>query len=233
MEAVLFDYGDTLFHFRYEQRTHRRALERLVEVMELAGIDQPALFDEFTVRFQRALAERGEHAEMDYAGLVREVLAAFGVSVDDQRLMRGLHAEHRAWDVSRQLHPSTIALLDELRRRGLRVGLVSNAFDPPSFMHEDLELAGIATRIDAAVFSSELGLRKPHPAIYRSVLERLSVDPKRALFVGDRLLEDVVGPRRLGMRTCLALYFREDEGDHSLADHRIHDPLDVLALIAG
>ena len=67
-------------------------------------------------------------------------------------------------------------------------------------------------------FSSEIGLRKPAPRIYQAVLERLGVEPADALFVGDRVREDVQGPAALGMRTCLVTYFRVDAGDHGLAD---------------
>jgi len=81
------------------------------------------------------------------------------------------------------------------------------------------------------VFSSELGVRKPHPAIYLHVLELLGVAPDAALFVGDRLREDVAGPAALGMRTCLARYYRSDDGDQGLADYRIDAPLELLAVI--
>ena len=60
----------------------------------------------------------------------------------------------------------THALLDSLRDRGLATGLVSNAFDPGWLLHGDLARMGLAERLDAAVFSSEIGKRKPHPAIF-------------------------------------------------------------------
>ena len=56
------------------------------------------------------------------------------------------------------------------------------------------------------------------PEIYEAALERLGIRPADALFVGDRVREDVQGPAALGMRTCLVTYFRIDAGDHSLAD---------------
>jgi len=169
---------------------------------------------------------------MDYAGLVRESLAAVGApGVADEVLLAALHASHRFWDPNRSVHPQSLELLASLRAEGLRIGVVSNAFDPPAFLHEDLALEGVAPRIDTAVFSSEVGRRKPHPAIYEAALERLGVEASRTLFAGDRVLEDVIGPSRLGMRTCLTLYYRVDEGDHSLADHRAAEPMDILAAV--
>src|SRR5829696_9821132 len=116
--------------------------------------------------------------------MVRELLAGFEVELSDDDLARFLEAEHAAWDPARRLGDSTHALLDALRERGLRTGLVSNAFDPGWLLHRDLERMGLGERLDVAVFSSEVGKRKPHEAIFRAALERLAVEPGRTIFVG-------------------------------------------------
>jgi putative hydrolase of the HAD superfamily len=202
-------------------------------LIEQVGGDVPAerVFEEFARRFHAAEQVLGEHGELRYADLMADVLEAVGIRLGEDGLASALRAEHRAWDSARELHPQTTRMLGSLRRRGLAIGLVSNAFDPPDLMHEDLERHGIAALIDAAVFSSEVGVRKPHPAIYREVLDRLGVDPARSLFVGDRVREDVQGPAALGMLTCLAMYYRLDEGDHSLADFHARAPLDVVEIV--
>src|SRR6266508_4085871 len=105
--------------------------------------------------------------------MVRELLEGFGVDVSDDELSRFLEAEHAAWDPARRLGDSTHALLDALRDRGLKTGLVSNAFDPGWLLHRDLEQEGLAPRLDVAVFSSEIGLRKPHPEIFERALGEL------------------------------------------------------------
>ena len=69
------------------------------------------------------------------------------------------------------LGSTTHALLEALRSRGLRLGIVSNAFDPGWLLHRDLEQMGIAGRIDYAVFSSEVGKRKPHSEIFERALD--------------------------------------------------------------
>jgi len=230
LEAVLFDYGDTLFRFRYDERTHAAALAGLLDELGRADVSADALFVEFDQRLGPGLDARGEHGELDYLALVRDALAAVGVVVDEQALLRAMRVEHRGWDRNRELHPDSLQLLAAVRERGLRVGMVSNVFDIPELMHEDLALMGLTDLIDAAVFSSELGVRKPHPAVYLHVLELLGVAPAAALFVGDRVREDVAGPAALGMRTCLARYYRNDGGDQRLADYRIDAPLELLPI---
>jgi putative hydrolase of the HAD superfamily len=181
--------------------------------------------------FDEAQDAAGDHGELRYAELMMRVLAEVGVRPGDGELREALRLEHRAWDEARTLHPDTPRLLAALREAGLATGLVSNAFDPPELMHEDLRIHGIAALLDAAVFSSEVGVRKPHPAIYRHVLDRLAVVPERALFVGDRVREDIDGPAALGMSTCLAVYYRRDEDDHSRATFCAQSPLEILTFV--
>jgi putative hydrolase of the HAD superfamily len=163
---------------------------------------------------------------------VRQLLGDFGIAIRDDELERYLEAEHAEWAPARKLGSTTHALLDSLRRRGLKLGVVSNALDPPSLLHRDLADAGVAKRVDFAVFSSEVGRRKPDPAIFRRALEALEVEPAVALFVGDRLYEDVLGASRVGMRTVQALWFRADEHpDGGEPDYRAFTQLDVLNVI--
>ncbi len=143
-----------------------------------------------------------------------------------------LEAEHVAWDPARQLAAHTPALLEALRERGLKLGLVSNAFDPGWLLHRDLEQMGLANRLDFAVFSSEVGKRKPHPAIFERALEALEVAAGDAVFVGDRLLEDVRGAGELGMTTVQALWFRADEHpEGGEPDFQAFTQMDVLNVI--
>jgi putative hydrolase of the HAD superfamily len=92
---------------------------------------------------------------------------------------------------------------------------------------------GIEQRIDVAVFSSEVGKRKPHPEIFRHALTALEVAPQRTLCVGDRLYEDVRGAGEVGMTTVQALWFRADEHPEGAEpDHQAFTQMDVLN-IAG
>jgi len=87
----------------------------------------------------------------------------------------------------------------------------------------------LRSRPDFAVFSSEVGFRKPDPRIFERALEALGVAPENALFVGDRLYEDVRGAGELGMTTVQALWFRADEHpDGAEPDHQAFTQLDVL-----
>jgi HAD superfamily hydrolase (TIGR01549 family) len=106
----------------------------------------------------------------------------------------------RGWEVSEnfELYEDVLPVLDELRGRALKLGLVSNGIrDLHAFVaHHRLD-------VDAIVDSRTHGRVKPHPTIFRAALDRLGVQPEEAVMVGDSLEEDVEGARALGMRAIL------------------------------
>jgi putative hydrolase of the HAD superfamily len=230
LEAVLFDWGDTLMQFAYSPELvsagHRAGLAAIGRD-GLPEVD--ALTEHFRERYEPLFWAPGTIEEIEYPGLVRQLLDDFDVEIDDDELARYLEAEHAAWDPARLLAAHSHALLEALRESGLKLGLVSNAFDPGWLLHRDLEQMGLAKRLDFSVFSSEVGIRKPHPAIFERALEALEVKPAHALFVGDRLYEDVRGAAELGMTTVQALWFRADEHpEGGEPDHQAFTQMDVL-----
>jgi putative hydrolase of the HAD superfamily len=230
LDAVLFDWGDTLMQFAYSPELvaagNRAGLEALGRA-DLPVADE--VTEHFREEYEPLFWVPGTIEEIEYPHLVRRLLRDFGVEIDDEELGRYLEAEHRAWDPARILAAHTHPLLEALRGHGLKLGLVSNAFDPGWLLHRDLEQMGLEERLDFSVFSSEVGMRKPHPAIFERALEALEVEPERTLFVGDRLYEDVRGAAEVGMTTVQALWFRADEHpDGAEPDHQAFTQLDVL-----
>jgi putative hydrolase of the HAD superfamily len=233
LRAVLFDWGDTLFHFAYDEELLAAGWESglaTLERAELPGHEATAAV--FRERYLPLLFVPGSVEEVEYPGMIRELLAGFGVELGDDELDRFLEAEHAAWEPARVLGADTHALLDSLRGRGLLTGLVSNAFDPGWLLHQDLADMGLAERLDAAVFSSEVGLRKPHPAVFEAALSALGVEPEDALFVGDRRYEDMRGAKDLGMTTVQAFWFRADDDERGLdPDYEAFTAMDVLNVV--
>jgi putative hydrolase of the HAD superfamily len=230
LEAVLFDWGDTLMDFQFDEELMDQAFRaglRALERDDLAPEDD--IRAHFRESFEPLFWVPGTMEEIEYPGMIRDALAHFGTELSDDELARFLEAEHAAWQPARVLGSTTHALLDSLRDEGLKLGLVSNAFDPGWLLRRDLEQMGIDQRIDVAVFSSEVGFRKPHPEIFARALSALEVAPERTLFVGDRLYEDVRGANELGMRTVQALWFRADEHpDGGEPDYQAFTQFDVL-----
>jgi putative hydrolase of the HAD superfamily len=219
-----FEYDEALIEAGHHAGLTALGRNDLPEVERVAA--------HFRERYEPLFWAPGAVEELEYPGLVRQLLGDFGIEVDEDELTRFLEAEHAAWDPARQLAAHTPALLEALRERGLQLGLVSNAFDPGWLLHRDLEQMGLAARLDYAVFSSEVGKRKPHPAIFERALEALEVDAADAVFVGDRLYEDVRGAGEVGMTTVQALWFRADEHpEGGEPDFQAFTQMDVLNVV--
>ena len=229
LEAVLFDWGDTLFDFVWDDALVEAGWEAGLAALGRDGVPRDAAVAHFREHYLPVLWVPGALDEIEYPGMIRDVLREFGVEATDDELNRFLEAEHAAWEPARVLGAGTHALLDSLHSRGLRTGLVSNVFDPAWLCRNDLERMGLAERLDVAVFSSEVRKRKPHAAIFAAALDQLGVAPERALFVGDRRFEDVRGAREAGMRTVQALWFRADADPRGVdPDYEAFTPMDVL-----
>ncbi len=220
LRAVLFDWNNTLARFEWDDELlsagHRDAL---------ASIGRQGA-EELTAKFRTLLLTPAD----DYRSVLRGLL---GEATEDE-LDRFVEAEFAAWEPARQLASTTHALLESLRRRGLKLGLVANAWpEPGSLLRRELERTGVAERIDCAVFSDEAGARKPEPQIFLRALSELGAAPGEALFVGDRLRDDIGGAAALGMTTVQALWFAADaSGDVSATpDFQAFTQMDVLNIV--
>jgi HAD superfamily hydrolase (TIGR01662 family) len=97
-----------------------------------------------------------------------------------------------------ELYDDVRPALDDLRSRGLKIGLVSNsARDVRDFArHHELD-------VDAGISSFHHGKTKPHASIFRAVLQLLEVEPAEAVMVGDTVADDIDGALAIGMHAVL------------------------------
>jgi HAD superfamily hydrolase (TIGR01509 family) len=98
--------------------------------------------------------------------------------------------------------PHARETLESLKRRDIPIGLVSNAGATPGFvLREILASFGLLQYLDVLVFSDEVELAKPSPAIFQRALDLFRLAPEQAAFVGDQPVLDVRGSRQVGMWT--------------------------------
>ena len=112
-----------------------------------------------------------------------------------------LRAYHGAWELTVRHDPAAVPVLTALRERGLRTGLLSNTHWPRALHERWLDDAGLIDLLDVRLYTSDLAHMKPHPQAFRALLDALEVAPERAVFVGDRLRDDISGAQAVGMRT--------------------------------
>ncbi|HEY4027129.1 MAG TPA: HAD family hydrolase [Candidatus Dormibacteraeota bacterium] len=202
VRAVLFDYGLTLVTFTYPRAELLRVLEDVRPWLGPGAPSPETLMREVLEPLEDDLDAIDDH-EVDYLQVYERAWRRAGLDVPRETLHRILDLEQRCWDRSVQLAPDALETLERLHARGLRLAVASNAPFPPEMLHRQVRSTGIAERVDAVVFSSEVGRRKPAPELYQAALARIGVAAADALYVGDRVLEDYEGPLRLGMRAVL------------------------------
>jgi putative hydrolase of the HAD superfamily len=130
----------------------------------------------------------------------RRILAALGVpgAALDVAVRRVTELQLAA--PGHRIYPDVIPTLDCLRRRGLRLGLISNhAWQLP----ELVAALDLASYFDAIVTSARAGYRKPRHEIFQQALKLAGAEPGRSLYVGDDPSCDVVGARGAGLAALL------------------------------
>lgn len=128
---------------------------------------------------------------------------------------------HRTRDRAGELQPllpKALEVLDELRRDH-HVGIVANQ---PATVRRHVEETGVADRAEFVLLSGDVRLAKPAPAFYRLALARAHCRPTEAAMVGDRIDNDVVPAKAVGMRTvrvrCSAYGIQEARSDAERPD---------------
>jgi putative hydrolase of the HAD superfamily len=208
LKAVLFDVDFTLFRPGPElgPEGYRRVGQRYGLVLD------PARYDEARAAAIRTLQRDRElvHDEEVWIAFTEQIVRGMGGE--------GERARDCATDIVREwerhenftLFEDALPALDDLRGRGLRIGLVSNgARDLDEFAaHHGLE-------VDAAVGSRAHGRVKPDPSIFEAALSALGTAAEETAMVGDSYEDDIEGARALGIRAILLDRdgYRPDEPD--------------------
>ena len=184
IEAVVFDMGGVLTVDPF-QASRDYAVE--------LGMPADTFVDQLRgPKF--AEVETGERSVRDFLkSACRDVTERLGVDVDIRRLADCLAA-------GQQVRPEMVALVEDLARGGVKVGvLTNNAKEARSWWTSGvLPIECFAAVVD----SSEVGLRKPDPAIFALTAERIGCPPGRVLYFDD-LEENIAGAAASGLAARL------------------------------
>ncbi len=208
--AVIFDYGRTLVSFSFPRQGLLDVLEGFRPAIA-AALGRPAPAAEEIMRdvlepLEEHLGDFGED-EVRYLDVYAAAWSRAGLDLPADLLYHVLDEEQRCWERAVVVAPGAFEILERLRARGVRTAIASNAPFPPEMIERQVGGNGLGPRVDAAVFSSAVGRRKPAPELYQAALDAVAVPAAEALYVGDQVREDYEGPTRLGMRAviCTAL----------------------------
>lgn len=217
LDAVVLDFGHTIVDFALNEQALHAAYEEVRQLLvEYAASEVPsasALVEGVSKRLSARVNESYERQDLQELDIVAEfqaLLADLNICVPDNLTRTIVGIEHRALLAELFVPPANLAALQALRSEGLRLGLVSNITYLGDMVRDDLDRLGLLELFGAVILSSEIGVRKPHPRIYEAALDQLHVPAVHTVFVGDRLREDVMGPKSVGMRAILTQEYRAE-----------------------
>jgi len=196
IEAVLFDAGGVLLDLDYAY------LRRLIEVR------QGAVAVEDLARFEAAARDEihrqvtgGGRASDAWRDYFHVILGRVGVPAAEQPgIVDSLWEAHQRFGLWTVAIPGSPEIVAELKRRGYRLGVVSNA---EGRVEQDLDAAGYRGLFETVVDSHVVGVEKPDPEIFRIALQRMEAAAERAVYVGDLPAVDLAGARSAGLSAVL------------------------------
>ena len=179
---MIFDLWDTLVEWPAAEGA--RLVEKLAALAEVPADD-----------FELRLRERYRSLQ---TGPLAEVYREIGIP--QRELGAALAAHHELARRALRLRAGGAEALAQLRRRGLKLGLITVCSEDVPARWPETEMAGL---FDAETFSSECGMMKPEPEIYLRTTRALEVEPEECLFVGDGANDELAGAGRVGIRPVL------------------------------
>lgn len=135
-------------------------------------------------------------------------LAQVGAALDADLTPRVVPALEQLHQAPMAALPDAADCLAMLKDAGFSIAVCSNwGWD----LATDLAGTGLAGWIDVLVTSARIGYRKPHPRIYQATLDQAGFGAADAVFVGDSLRTDALGPQRAGIRSVLLARDAEEQ----------------------
>lgn len=200
LHGVLFDLYGTTVDIEVDEDSSRlwRGL-----ATALGRSRAPVEPSEVRRLFQTFLQEEGRCGREGFLmeSVFRRLLMSLGIKEDVGRigkLFRELSLKQM------RLRPYVEPLFERLHRSGVKLGIVSNT--EAVLTRFELDCYPILQTAQAIVLSSEIGIQKPNPQIFRVALERISGAPATTVFVGNDWTADVLGAQRAGLR---AIYIND------------------------
>jgi putative hydrolase of the HAD superfamily len=215
IDTIMFDMGETLIEYYSREQFPgilREAISRVQGELKKNGVPTP---DPDTA-WQRAKRENHESKDHRVRLLEDRLARIFWIGPSKKHILPRLcRAFMGPIFALGSPYPDATPTLEEARSKGFRTAIVSNTpwGSPGDLWLEEIGRFGLLDLVDATVFCSDVGWRKPDRRIFEHTLDKLGADPGSCVFVGDDPRWDVVGPEAVGIRGIL---IQRDQGQDAL-----------------
>lgn len=204
IQAVVFDFGNTLVPFGPEAVSDMNgALERVLR-LHFGGVDRAAL-DEVRERDRLQPYENG-YRENDIPTLCRNLVRSLYDVEPSNALVEELVAARYDSFVDAILLPEDVGPFLRSLGSTRALGVLSNYPDGDVVRHSMRQI-GILGLFEAVVASGDVGWCKPDARPFAAIAERMGTSPEATLYVGDNWLADVQGAKGFGMSAALVTQY--------------------------
>ena len=202
IRGVIFDLGSTLIRFEGEwPEILQESSQVLAKQLERDGYHLDESFiEEFIQEMQDSyhLRER-DWVERTTSSLLRKVMARFGHrEVPDEVIERAIFQFFNVSEARWSPMEGVYAVLDELRVKGMCLGIISNAGDEGN-VQRLIDNAQLRPYFRPIYISAALGIRKPNPKLFEMILETWDLPADQVVMVGDNLGADILGAQNAGV----------------------------------
>ena len=220
IKAVIFDLDNTLLDFmKMKDYAVKAAIDGMIE----AGLDiDPDKSYETIIGIYE---EEGWENQQVFNDFLNKTIG----EVNNKYLAAGIVAYRRAREANLLLYPNVNHTLVELMKRGVKIAVVSDAPSREAWMR--IYYLNLHHHFDVVLTFDDPNVRKPSPIPFEMALSQLNIDAEEALMVGDWPERDVVGAKKLGIRTIFARYGDAFDTIDSGADWDINDVYEIVGIV--
>lgn len=211
IKAIGFDLFNTLIIV--EPDTLKDAMDRMVKSLQENRI--AIEYEPFKKSYRDAALKYVQQARKDGKETHNSIwisvaLNENGSSIppDDARIGTAIDHYFSAFYNNCHTLPGTIGMLNKMKGR-YPLGLLSNFTHGPA-ARKILDHTGLTPYFDAIIISGELGYRKPHPKVFKKLVEQLGTDSNEIIFIGDDPEPDIYGAWRSGLKPVWITYTRDN-----------------------
>ena len=221
IKAVIFDLDNTLLDF---MRMKTMAIDAALNGMIEAGMDIQRS------KARKIIFEIYEKKGWEYQEVFDDFIQKEFGKIDYKILASGIVSYRKAREASLILYPNVNSTLITLSKWGFKLGVVSDAPSREAWMR--ICSVNLHHIFDAIVTFHDTGMHKPSPEPFEKISSLLKVPPKNSLMVGDWPERDVIGAKKLGMKTVFAKYGDAFGTKNSGADYDVMDVKEILSIIS-
>jgi putative hydrolase of the HAD superfamily len=240
--AVLFDFDDTLIDWSQKKYSWEESsfinICNIHDYLTQTGHSLPSK-EQFHHLYQSILKKSWERANVTwesvcFATVLQETFSA--CNLDTNTINLDIIMQVYDWQPMPGVvpYPDTTNVLHQLRQKGYKIGLITNAMMPMWMRDVELRHYQMLEYFDVRLTSGDVGYIKPHPAIYHAALKQLDTPPEQAVFVGDRPEYDIAGANNAGM---ISVWMDAPHLDEKLdgieADYTINNLAELLPILEG